>query len=150
MSLLNSLAAGPVGLLVGAVIGLILTVLIEDQLKSLRSATFKRLRLRLVKPLSPYERKGFTLGPLKTDFEIIEGDGEAVIPEDSIYVSVDNEMVDLPTEIAEWKEQIADREAAKRQRGEQAAWNGESYAIERFVVSRKPGMETPEIFIRLK
>ena len=148
--MLENLAAGPVGLLVGGVIGLVLTVLFEDQLKSLRATRLRRLRLRLVRPAAHEEGGGFAMGPLRSGLHIVEGDGEAVIPEDGIYVSVDPDDVELPDEVAEWRQEIAEREAAKRERGEDAAWNGPSYAIERFVISRRPEEETPEIFIRLR
>jgi len=113
---LDTLATGPVGLLLGALIGLVLTVLFEDQLKEFRAVLVRRLRLNLIKRPPSHELTTFSMGPLKTGVRIVEGDGEEVIAEDAIHVFVDPEMVILPDEVAQWRKDIEEQETEKRKR----------------------------------
>lgn len=147
---LDFISSGPSGLIVGALIGLVLTVLVEDKLKSVRTRTTRRLKLLTRRRRQHVRRTSFSIGPLRTGCHLLEGDGEGVIPEDSISIIVDSRMIELPTELAEWRSEIEATESARRANGERFAWNGQMYAIESFVASRRYLDESPEIFIRLR
>ncbi|WP_432868479.1 hypothetical protein [Microbispora rosea] len=149
MDLLESLSEGPWGLLIGALLGLLLAVWLEDPLKKLSSRANRRIRVTRTKRVDPAQRAPFSLGPIRTDCIIIEGDGETPILEESIYVIVDPRPVEIPSEIQEWRQEITEDQERKRTEGQQAAWNGECYAVERFVISRRAHDESPEVFIRL-
>jgi len=147
---LDFISSGPSGLVVGALIGLILAVLVEDKLKSVRTRTYRRLRLMTRRRRQHVRRTSFSIGPLRTGCHLLEGDGEGVISEDAISIIVNPRTIELPDELAEWRSEIESAENAKRANGERFTWNGQTYAIESFVASRQYLDESPEIFIRLR
>ena len=139
------LTSGVIGLVLGGVIGLILTVLFEDKLKrSLRRLGF-RLRNFAARGTLPLEERNFTLGPLQTGLYVIEGDGEQVIDEQSIDIIIDSADVHVPPEVLEWKEEIRRREHQKRARGEDFLWNGKRYAVVGFSSYRVGIEEAPAV-----
>ncbi|EFC85931.1 hypothetical protein FrEUN1fDRAFT_0908 [Parafrankia sp. EUN1f] len=94
--------------------------------------------------------QGFRLGPLFTDLLIVEGDGEHPIPEHSARIILDPQFVNLPDELAEWREEIEAEQARRRNEGLTHFWNGLRYAVAGFSVTRVGVDEEPEIFLRLK
>lgn len=139
------LTSGAIGLVLGGMIGLILSVLFEDKLKAISRRVGFRVRNLVARGALPEERRNFALGPLQTDLFVIEGDGEQVIDEQSVDVIIDPTEVEMPPEVAEWKEEVHQREHQKRARGEDFLWNGLNYAVAGFSCSRVGIDETPAI-----
>ena len=101
------------GLITGAVLGLVITVLFEDYLKDrIRRAGAWLRRIRAHGPL-PAATEAFRLGPLQTPTVIVEGDGEQIIDQQSIHVLVDAGQVGLPEEMRAWAEEIFARYGGK-------------------------------------
>jgi hypothetical protein len=149
MAILTNLSSGLWGLIIGALLGLALSVLFEEPLVRLRGQLVRRVRsIRRIR--EPLYRDAFTLGPLQTSMLIVEGDGENVIHEEMVRVIVAEEMIQLPAELLAWKAEVANREEARRVAGEPFLWNGESYAVKGFVASRRPDDECPEVTLHLE
>ncbi|MFI8101657.1 caspase domain-containing protein [Streptomyces sp. NPDC086023] len=91
----------------------------------------------------------FTWGPLQTDLLVVEGDGESVIPEDSVHVRTIDEDVELPEDLYAVRARIEAEQDAKRLAGEQYFWNGLNYAVDRVTIGRIAESEAPEIYIQL-
>jgi hypothetical protein len=140
---------GVAGLILGGLVGVVLGVVFEDPLQRL----YLRARRRLMRPTLGNPRltgDEFRLGPVVTDCVIVEGDGESVIQEGSVYIAVNTDDVQLPPDMAPWRDEVEARELAKRSAGQPAAWNGLLYAIERFTVARTPLEEQPEVYLRFQ
>lgn len=103
---MSQLSSGLVGLVVGAVLGLVLTVLFEDNLKSLRSTTISRVRMARARATLPSPVAEFHLGPLRTTVLIVEGDGQQVIDEQAVRVMVDPTDVTLPDDVARLRQEV--------------------------------------------
>ena len=145
------------GAIVGAVIGLLVTVLLENFLidvktRGLQKAT-KRLALRRIQRTEAMRSSVpelFRLGDIQTSMYLIEGDGTAAISEHHISILVNDEEVILPVELREWRDEIASTQEARRKDHLSHFWNGPGYAISGFAVSRTLLDEEPEVFLRLK
>jgi hypothetical protein len=145
------LSAGPVGLVSGAFVGLVFGVLFEDPLKRLIRAIGRLLRrLTSGPPETPDLGREFRLGPLHAPCLIIEGDGEHVIDSSRVRVKVINSDVQLPDELAQWRDEIAAEQARRRESGEDWSWNGARYAVDDLVVSRDGPDEDPDVTLILK
>lgn len=146
---MQGLASGVTGLVVGALLGLLASVLLEDFLKQhmRRIGSFAR-RLRARKQL-PEISDEFRLGPLHTPMVIVEGDGEQVINEQSIRVIVDPIDVQLPAEMAGWVKEIRAEQKRKQDVGQAYFWNGLNYAVTALTISRTPVDESPEVSLHL-
>ncbi|MFF0474219.1 caspase domain-containing protein [Streptomyces sp. NPDC004284] len=92
----------------------------------------------------------FTWGPMKTPTVIVEGDGESIIPENSLHVRAVDEDVELPEELAEWRDEIAAEQEALKAAGKPYFWNGLNYAVERITIGREAETEAPEIYIQFQ
>ncbi|MER5931239.1 caspase family protein [Streptomyces sp. NPDC002054] len=92
----------------------------------------------------------FTWGPMRTDLLIVEGDGESVIPETSLHVRAVDEDVELPDELAEWRDEIAVEQDGLKAAGKPYFWNGLNYAVERITIGRVAETESPEIYIQFQ
>ncbi|MFG2295457.1 caspase domain-containing protein [Streptomyces sp. NPDC048603] len=92
----------------------------------------------------------FTWGPMRTDLVIVEGDGESAIPESSLHVRAVDEDVDLPGELAEWRDEIAAEQDGLKAAGKPYFWNGLNYAVERITIGRVDETESPEIYIQFQ
>jgi hypothetical protein len=144
------LTSGVAGLLVGGVIGLVLTVFLEDYLKA-RARRLGSLTRRLrVRGRLPEAGDRFQLGPLHTPMVIVEGDGEQVINEQSVRLVIDPVPVELPAELAVWRAEIEAEQERRQAAGEQFFWNGLNYAVCGLVISRTAVSELPEACLRLK
>lgn len=141
-------SSGFAGLVLGSVLGLVLSVLIEDYLKSRRRELQKRVARALRRGTGSLNdaSRTFTLGPLATPFFIYEGDGENVIDEQAVRCSVDDVFVEqVPDEVMQWRADIEREQEERRARGEPHFWNGPSYALvsatpERVGVDEEPGV----------
>jgi hypothetical protein len=144
------LSSGVAGLLLGAVAGLALTVLFEDALKNARSAVARRIRHVRARGALPNPKSEFRLGSLQTTVLIVEGDGQHVIDEQAIRVIVDPHEVELPSDIALLREEIAAQQSERQLSGHHAHWNGPTYAVAGLTVQRLGIDESPGVTLRLK
>lgn len=129
--------------LVSALVGLLAGVLLEDWLKLwrdrlarfvLRFYLFRRLRNRPVKAADALET--FHFGGIQTSWIVLDGDGRITYAPETIHCHYDQRALDLPSEIAERKQQIEAEQEDNRSHGLPYLWNGERYALERFHRSR--------------
>jgi hypothetical protein len=147
---LNILSTGLAGLILGAVLGVVCSALLEDALKERFRLVGILIRHSLARGTLPAPQTEFHLGTLQTSMLILEGDGVTPINEESVRILVDDKQAALPDEVAEWKEETARVQAELKEKGEQHFWNGPSYAVVGLTVSREGISETPEICLRLQ
>lgn len=144
------LSSGVLGLVVGATLGLVFTVLFEDALRQARTSVSSRIRRLRARGNLPNPATEFRLGPLQTSVLIVEGDGEQVIDEQAVRVLVDPAMVTLPDDIAQLRRDIAEQQDQRRRAGLHAHWNGPSYAVVGLSIERAGIDEAPGVCLRLK
>ncbi|MFI7081799.1 hypothetical protein ACIBO1_31370 [Micromonospora sp. NPDC049903] len=147
----DTLASGPIELISGAVVGLVLGALFEEWLKR-QIASVGRLLRRLVlrRPDGPDLGREFRLGPLHVPVRILEGDGVHAIHEGEVRVLVNPVNVRLPDELVQWRAEIAAEQARRQEVGEPYAWNGASYAVEDLIIERVGSHESPAVTLILK
>jgi isopentenyldiphosphate isomerase len=139
---------------VGAVLGMLFAVLFQQPLQN----AWYRMRTRstsAVRSLRRREASGpvwrsFSMGPLHTSALIVEGDGETSIPAHAVSIQVLDEEVELPADMAGWRDEIEAESARLRAEGRTPLWNGPRYAVESFDVSRTALDEQPEVHLRLR
>lgn len=148
--MLDQITSGSIGLIVGAVIGLIVAVLFEDLLKKMRDNALGQLRRLMAKGTLPVTNEEFRLGELQTSLIIVEGDGENVINEQAMRIIVESTNVALPEELDLWRQEVEHEQAVRKNTGRDFHWNGTTYAVSGFSVSRCGVDESPEICLRLK
>ncbi|WP_328398890.1 hypothetical protein OHS70_18505 [Streptomyces sp. NBC_00390] len=140
---------------VGAVLGIVFATLFQQPLQD---AWFKvrRRSTRAVRRLrSRGEDSGpswttFSLGPLHTPALIVEGDGESTIGAEAVHIQVVDEEVDLPPDMAGWRNEIEAESARLQAENGTPVWNGQRYAVEALDVSRTALEEQPEVHLRLR
>jgi hypothetical protein len=145
------------GSIIGAFVGLLVSVLFEDRLLRWREFIGRSFRVRWSRVMRRFNHEShdgtpdlFKLGPLQTCFMVIEGDGEQVIDEQNIHIIIESQPVKLPSEMAVWRREILREQRLLAAEGKQHFWNGANYAVSGFAVSRKITEEEPEIFFRLQ
>jgi hypothetical protein len=141
------------GAVIGAVFGLLVTVLFEEYLVTQRKRVTRRVAGKakaLRGTRSPAAPELFSLGPLRTSVLIVEGDGQQVINEQAITIHVDPTGVSLPAELQDWREEFLQEQQRLADAGENFFWNGPCYAVSGFSVSRTLLDEEPEIALRLR
>ncbi|OYT31196.1 MAG: hypothetical protein B6U94_03955 [Thermofilum sp. ex4484_79] len=79
----------------------------------------------------------FVFGEVKTNWVVLDGDGEATYTCDSISVVYEDKKVDLPSDILVLRERIAKEEFEKALRGERYYWNGPSFCIKKVTIGRR-------------
>ncbi|MFB6578773.1 hypothetical protein ACFCYC_15385 [Streptomyces sp. NPDC056402] len=140
---------------VGAILGVVFATLFQQGLQDV----WFRIRRRsagVMRSITFREQQGgawmaFALGPLHTSALIVDGDGGAVIPPESVHIQVLDGDIELPAEMSAWRDEIAAEEDRVREAGERASvWNGPRYAVESFEVSRTALDEHAEIHLRLR
>jgi hypothetical protein len=147
---MSTLSTGVLGLVLGAVLGVVCSALFEETLKDRFRLVGTVIRHSLAHGALPTPHTEFKLGTLQTSTLVLEGDGATAINEESVRVLVDDEPVALPAEVEEWKQEVARAQTELERNGEQHFWNGPSYAVVDLSVSREGISETPEICLRLK
>jgi len=156
MELLEKLSSGPQGMLLGALIGVIISAVFEDHLVRYRQRFTRavgrmsgKIRNRVLRR-DQAQADTFSIGGVRTPIHIVEGDGAQVIDEQRMSVIVNHEFAALPDDFRPWTEEIAAEQEERSGRGEQAFWNGPNYAVEGLSISRSALDELPEICLRLK
>lgn len=147
---MSELSSGMAGLLFGAMLGLVLSVLFEDNLKSVRATAIAVLRRARKRGKLPTAVTDFHLGQLQTTVLIVEGDGQQVIDEQAVRVIVDPTDVSLPDDIALLRQEVSEQQTTRRQAGLQAHWNGPSYAVVGLSIERTGIDESPGACLQLK
>jgi hypothetical protein len=147
---METLTSGVAGLIVGAVVGLVLTVLFEDSLKGIRSAAARHIRHARAGGTVSNPKVEFRIGPLQTTVLIVEGDGQQVIDEQAVRVIVDPHEVDLPRDLALIRQEVLDQQSERHLSGHHAHWNGRTYAVAGLTVQRLGIDESPGATLRLR
>lgn len=139
---------------VGAFIGMLFAVLFQQPLQDV----WYRLRRRSASALRSMRRREesgpawstFSLGPLQTSALIVEGDGDKPISQEAVHVHVLDGEVELPSDMAGWRAEIAEESERLRAEGRTPLWNGPRYAVESVDISRSALEESPEVHLRLR
>ncbi|HEV3355443.1 MAG TPA: hypothetical protein VG247_01550 [Pseudonocardiaceae bacterium] len=143
------------GLLVlGGVVGVVVDVAVKDLLRKqkarLQHWLRRRKRRKPGRGATPVSGHGFKVGPLRTSYVLVEGDGQDVIAEQAVRVLVDHRDVELPDEMQSWRKELERDHAAKAGSGDDHPWNGLRYAVQRLRVEREGVDETPAITLSLQ
>lgn len=92
--------------------------------------------------LKDEERDGcFSFGMLKTTWKALDGDGESIYLPQHIRTRYNPLAKELPDELRARRDQIQQEQEQKREQGLPSFWNGEIYALDRFVIGREPTNE---------
>ena len=137
--------------IVGAVLGLLITVLFEEQVFAGRRRVTKWLALTFYRPkriaLSP---QTFVLGNFSTSWIMIDGDGQSTYIPETIACLVNDTPLSLPPEVIELRSRIESREAARKTDGLSYQWNGPYYALERYAIGRTIPDECMEVVLSFR
>ncbi|MFC9329152.1 toll/interleukin-1 receptor domain-containing protein [Kitasatospora sp. NPDC057015] len=95
-------------------------------------------------------RDCFTLGPLRTTWRLVEGDGQQPLTPQRVRVEVEPAFVELPDDMVPWYEEIRTEQEQRRARGLPHRWNGNSYAVSGLSIGRTPTDESPDLCLRLQ
>lgn len=145
---MTQMTSGLVGLLLGGVVGLVLTVIFEDPLKRFLASGTTRVRRAWSRGLLPAVRREFSLGPLQTQLLIVEGYGEQVVDEQALRVVIDHRQPDLPPDLAAWRDEVTAEQKARQDSGLHAHWNGATYAVAGLSDSRSGIEVAPAVCLR--
>ncbi|MET7876356.1 hypothetical protein [Micromonospora profundi] len=146
---LTWISTGGGGLLIGAVLGLLMTVGFEDPLKKRLQRIRRRSRRLRPRRRTPNVAE-FEFGGVTSPCMIVAGDGTEAIREELVHLVVSDEPLELPAELAAWRSEIATEEQAKRAAGAPHHWNGDCFAVEELVEERTDRDEEVEIFLQLR
>jgi transcriptional regulator with XRE-family HTH domain len=83
----------------------------------------------------------FTFGKIKTTEIILDGDGTSVYLPQHIHSHYIPVALELPQEIQERKEQVAQEQEERKSQGDSYQWNGERYNLVKFNMGRDPANE---------
>jgi hypothetical protein len=129
------------------VLGLVLGAAFEDRLRkgfARAQRWWRRHRVRGTRLVAPHQR--FRIGPLVTDAYVYDGDGTTPYSPDRVTIRVNPVDVELPPEVAGWREELAAEERAHvAATGEPRFWNGLRYAVAGVSMSRESRNEEPRI-----
>ncbi|MEW2500937.1 hypothetical protein AB0878_10685 [Amycolatopsis sp. NPDC047767] len=90
---------------------------------------------------------GFSIGPLSTSVQLLEGNGEREIAESDVHVLVTPRAVSLPPVVANLREKLREEQKYRRKRGLEHHALLSRYAVHDFVVNRRGPEELPEVTI---
>lgn len=139
------------GALVGAVLGLLMTVLFEEQVLAAKRRMTKWLALTFYRPkVITHNPETFVLGNLRTSWIMIDGDGQSVYVPETITCLVNDTPLSLPPEVIELRSRIESREVTRKADGLSYQWNGPFYALERFAVGRTIPEECMEVVLTFR
>ncbi|MBT2401452.1 translation initiation factor 2 [Streptomyces sp. ISL-100] len=86
----------------------------------------------------------------RTDCLVHEGDGTRTITEENMRVKYVPGRVSFPEEVARWRREIEEAEAAKEAAGEPHRWNNPRFAVERLTITRTHTAEEPVAALTLR
>ncbi|MHB8188078.1 MAG: hypothetical protein ACYDDU_18830 [Dermatophilaceae bacterium] len=107
------------------VFGLVVGVVFEDTLKHSWHTVRIRARSLFTRGKPQLFDKQFELGPLRTGFIPIEGDGDRIIAESNVHLLVDPHEVILPADLLTWRQE----ELERMEQTKGGNWNGLRYAV---------------------
>jgi len=94
---------------------------------------------QLAMPIKSEEGDGcFSFGKLETTWKTLDGDGRGIYLPQHIRSHYIPFPENLPDELQIRRDQIQQEQEQKKKQGLPSFWNGEIYAVDRFVVSREP------------
>ncbi len=132
--------------LVGGIIGLILGVVFEEPLTTIKKSLVKRVRIIFSrKRLVIQGPATFALGNLKTAWLVIDGNGELAYTPETIKCRVEINPITLPPEIQSLRTSIETCESMEKEKGQNYKWNGPLYALERYAIGRTVPDENLEV-----
>ncbi|WP_345136983.1 hypothetical protein [Dactylosporangium darangshiense] len=143
------ISSGFAGLIIGAILGLLVTVAFEDRLKRMLDRAIRKMRSLLAKPAAP-KTADFHFGGISSQCIIVAGDGSSRIREELVHLVVSNEPLELPAELAAWRSEVEAEEQAKAEARLPHKWNGNCFAVEDLVEERTIHNEEIEIFLKLR
>ncbi|NUM45498.1 MAG: hypothetical protein HUU38_12410 [Anaerolineales bacterium] len=137
--------------IIGAIVSLILSLIFEDQLTSLKKRFLRWLRTIFYRRKSPIPKaETFSIGKYTTSWLVIDGDGELEYTPATIRCRVENMPYTLPPEISALRDTIQKREARKKSKGENYQWNGPMYSLEKYARGRTIPEENLEITLTFR
>jgi len=83
----------------------------------------------------------FSFGKLETTWKTLDGDGKGIYLPQHIHSHYIPFVQELPKELQERRDKIQQEQERKREQGLPFFWNGEIYALDRFVIGREPANE---------
>lgn len=90
-------------------------------------------------PLNNEERDGcFSFGKLKTTWITLDGDGKGIYLPQHIRTHYIPFAQELPEELRARRDHIQQEQEQRKEQGLPFFWNGEIYALDRFVIGREP------------
>lgn len=126
-----------ISLLVGGLVGVIITVLVEEPLKRAQERAVHVLKRLVHRPTySPRALEVFRFGDLATSWIVLDGDGVSEYTPETIECYYGPNAEDLPPDLTARKKQIQQLEEEKEQQGLPYRWNGRRYSLERFAIER--------------
>jgi len=124
-------------ILVGGLIGVILTVLLEEPLRRTTERAIRLVKRLTYRPeYSPKPLDTFCFDDVITSWIVLDGDGVFEYMPETIECYYNPNEENLPPDLLERKKQIQQQEKEKEQRGLQYRWNGRRYSLERFTIGR--------------
>jgi hypothetical protein len=130
--------------LVGGIVGLLLGIIFEEPLNAAKRALLSRLRSLIHRRRALPSPETLKLGPTRTSWLVIDGDGELAYVPENIRCIVQPSPITLPPEIQDLRDRIAERERSNKEHGLPYLWNGPLYALERYAIGRTPSQEHME------
>jgi hypothetical protein len=83
----------------------------------------------------------FSFGKLETTWKTLDGDGKSIYLPQHIHSHYIPFAKELPKELQDRRDNIQQEQERKREQGLPFFWNGEIYALDRFVIGREPANE---------
>ncbi len=134
--------------LISAAIGVIVGVILNDPLITLRDNVIRTIRRFFVKRKKRQAFSGlFHFGNKNSKWLIVDGDGEDIYSRKNIFTYFDKEPIVLPAELERRKKTIAKEEEEKRKKGLSYHFNGENYKFDKFSINRFSTEETLELHL---
>lgn len=84
-----------------------------------------------------------SFGSINTTWLVKDGTGEKEYYRDNIICNYQNKELELPEEIKQKKDEIAQEQKKKQLKGEVSFWNGSRYSFDKFVITRTTREENP-------
>lgn len=123
--------------LISAFVGLLMGVLFEEPLNHLKEVTISYCKHIFYRPPDISKSKEtFSFANIVTPWLVVDGDGKSIYTPETIRSHFDPQADSLPEDLLERKNQIHKQEEENRQKGLSFKWNGGTYSLDRFVISR--------------